>query len=154
MPRLVTSHPGIVNGVLHPRGRGSRVFGLSCKAAAGIGVADFAYSPPLGKEFWLLFVGIHYCGATPADFVMGNIYISFGVGVPTGGIIATQWEILIPFWAGTTKPAIMVIGIDQFLSFPMSRLFKQQALRFGLSVENGSATRPFWVDAWFQISEG
>lgn len=138
----------------YPGSQYSRVFGLACKANAGIGADDFAYSPQLGENFWLKFLSIHYCGGLAADLTSGTIYISFGTGVPSGEIVATRWEILLPFWGGTTKPAIMVQGIEGYLWFPMNRLFKGEALRFGLAIENGSGTRPFWVNVFFEISEG
>ena len=154
MAKLLLRNQQLIYGTLYPRGVYSRVFGLSCKVLAGIGNDDLAYSPPLGATFWLVFVGIHYCGGLAADPCAGTIYISFGTGVPTGNIVATVWEILIPFWAGTTKPAIMVQGTDQYLWFPINRPFTREALRFGMVIENGSATRPFWVDTFFGISEG
>lgn len=154
MAKLATNNQRIITGVTHPESSYSRVFGLSCKVVAGLGNDDFAYSPPMGQNFWLRFVSIHYCGGLAADLAGGLITVSFGTGVPTTEIVATSWEILIPFWAGTTKPAIMVQGIDQYMFFPMSRLFAREALRFGLRIDNFSDTRPFWVDVFFEISEG
>jgi len=154
MTEIITRGSRLVTGAKNPASVYSRVFGLACKAAAGIGVGDFAYSPPHGKNFWLKFMSIWYGGSDPAADCGGTIYISSGTGIPTGEQIATQWQIIVPFWAGTTKPAIMVLGREGYLSWPMNRLYAGEALRFGMSIENGSAVRPFWVNAWFEISEG
>lgn len=141
-------------GVQSPKSVYSRVFGLAAKAAAGAGNSDSAYSPAVGNHFWLRFVGIWFGCSDLVNPVGGTIYLTFGSGVPTETIIVNDWEIVIPFWAGTTKPAIMVYGHGQYLSFPMNRLFTGESLRFGLCVENASADRPFWVNTWFEISEG
>lgn len=144
----------LVTSALSPSSAYSRVFGLACKAAAGVGADDFAYSPPIAAGFWLRSMSIWYGGSDLVNPCGGTIYISAGAGVPTGEIIATSWEIVVPFWAGTTKPAIMVQGLEGYLSWPMNRLYKGEALRFGLSIDNFSAVRPFWVNAWFEVSEG
>lgn len=154
MAKLATANQRLVTGVTNPLSGYSRVFGLSCKVLAGVGVMDFAYCPPLGKNFWLKFMSIHYCGGAVADPCGGTIYISAGTGIPVAATIVAQWEIIVPFWAGTTKPAIMVQGVDQYLWWPMNRLYTREALRFGLCIENFSDTRVFWVDVWFEISEG
>ncbi|MBA7479330.1 hypothetical protein ES707_14764 [subsurface metagenome] len=154
MPFLVNKPQPIRAGVQYPTAGYSRTFGLACKAAAGIGDSDFAYSPPLGTPFWLLGVGIWFGSEDPAQNTGGTIYIATGTGIPVAGQIATQWELVIPFWAGTTKPAIMVRGANQFLWFPMTRLYKAEALRFGMTIENGYAEGTFWVNSWFEISEG
>ena len=154
MPVLINKPQSIRVGVKNPNPGYSRVFGLACKAAAGIGADDFAYSPPLGANFWLLGVGIWFGSEDPTQNTGGTIYIATGTGVPVAGQIATQWELVIPFWAGVTKPAIMVRGANQFLWFPMKRLYPAEALRFGMMIENGYAVGTFWVNAWFEISEG
>jgi len=137
-----------------PRSVYSRVFGLSCKANAGVGVESHTHSPIVGDLFWLEFLGIHFCGGDDGLVAAGNIYITFGQGVPSGEDIATRWERVVPFWAGLTKPAIMVQGISDYIWFPMRRLFEGNQLRFGMAIENGSGVMPFWVNAWFEISEG
>lgn len=154
MPKLINRDRRIITGVRSPESVYSRPFGLACKTAPGIGNTDNAYSPPLGKSFYLKFMGVWYGGGDPAAICGGTIYISTGTGIPVGEDISTRWEILIPFWAGTTKPAIMVIGQSDYIFWPMNRLFEQKARRFGLRIENGTATNPFWVNVWFEISEG
>ena len=140
--------------VLAPGGAYSRVFGLACKANAGIGNDDFAYSPPVGNRFWLRWMSLWFGGGN-ASTCAGTIYISSGLGVPANGeVVALRWEMVIPFWSGTTKPAIMLQGREGYLWWPMNRLYRGEGLRFGLAIENGSATRPWWVNAWFEISEG
>ena len=154
MAKLVSTNQRIITGVTNPTAGYSRAFGLACKANAGIGVDDFAYSPPMGVPFRLLFMSLWYGGSDLTNQCGGTIYITFGTGVPTHEIVATTWEIIVPFWAGTTKPAIMVQGLEAYLYWPMNRLFTGEALRFGLAIENFSDTRPFWVNVWFEISEG
>jgi hypothetical protein len=154
MAKLVNKPQAIRAGVMYPNPGYSRVFGLACKAAAGIGVNDFAYSPPIGAPFRLLGVNLWFAGDKTEKFTGGTIYIATGTGVPTAGQIATQWEIVIPFWAGLTKPAIMVRGAAGTLDWSMNRLYVAEALRFGMTIENGYALGTFWVNAWFKISEG
>lgn len=154
MVRIVNKAQQLTAGVVRPTSGYSRVFGLACKAAVGVGAGDFAYSPPMGRSVWLRFMSIWYGGSDSANNCAGTIYVSSGTGVPTALIISTQWEIVVPFWAGTTKPAIMVQGREGYLSWPMSRPYTGESRRFGLRIENGSASRPFWVNVWFEIAEG
>jgi len=154
MPLLTNKLQSIQVGVQNPIAEYSRTFGLACKAKAGIGEKDFAYSPPMAKNFWLLGVGIWFGSEDPMQNTGGTIYIAAGTGTPTASVIATEWEIVIPFWAGTTKPAIMVRGANQFLRFPMKRLYIENMSRFGMTIENGYAVGSFWVNSWFEISEG
>lgn len=154
MAKLLSRQQRIQVGVKNPGSELSRVFGLACKAAPGVGNNDSAYSPALGQRFWLKFMSLWFGGDDPATYCGGTIYISVGTGIPTGEVIATQWEIIIPFWAGTTKPAIMMLGPSCYLWWQMNRLYTGQALRFGMTIENGIATTPWWVNAWFEISEG
>jgi len=144
----------IVTGVTNPGSVYSRVFGLACKAAAGVGNPDYAYSPVIGQNFWLKGMWIWWGGGDPGETCGGTIYVSFGTDIPNGEMIAMVWEQIIPFWAGTTKPAIMVQGQSGYLWWTMNRLFRGQPFRFGMTIENGVATRPWWVNAWFEISEG
>jgi len=154
MVRLLTKKQQFAVATMSPSGFYSRPFGLSCKATAGLGNTDFAYGPSIGNTFWLRHMSIHYMGGLPADLCGGTIIVSCGVGVPTIATVVNDWEFLIPWWAGTTKPSMLVLGTDQFMVFPMNRLFTREALRFGLYINNGSDTRPFYVDAFFEISEG
>lgn len=154
MAKLLSKQQRIQVGVKNPGSEMSRVFGLACKANAGVGNNDFAYSPVIGQKFWLKYMSLWFGGGDPTTTCAGTIYISYGTEIPTGEIVATRWEIIVPFWAGTTKPAIMLQGQSGYLWWPMNRLFTGQPFRFGMSIENGVATRPWWVNAWFEISEG
>lgn len=154
MAKVVVPRGIVTPSALRPASYESRVFGLACKTIAGIGADDFAYSPPVGVPVRLLFVGIWYGGADLVNCCGGTINISFGTGVPDRETVATRWDKVVPFWAGTTKPSIMVQGQAGYLHMPMNRLFTGEALRFGLAIENFSAARVFWVNVWFEISEG
>lgn len=154
MSPLVSQGQPIRRAVWSPGAGYSRVFGLACKADAGIGADDFAYSPKIGNRFWLRFMSLWY-GGGEADNCAGTIYITSGEGVPPNGeVVALRWDMVIPFWSGTTKPAIMLQGREGYIWWPMNRLYEGKELRFGLAIENGSATLPWWVNVWFEVSEG
>ena len=154
MAKIVTRDQRIVTAGKNPASVYSRLFALSCRATAGMGNSDLAYSPPLGGTFWLKFISLHYFGGLPADPCSGMIFMSFGTGIPNADMVTVRWEQLIPFWSGPIKPTFVVQGFDQYLSWPINRLFQREALRFGMWIGNGSDTRSFSVNAFFEISEG
>lgn len=154
MVHLANKSQRIVTGVTTPKSVYSRVFGLACKAGAGVGNSDFTYSPQLGNNVWLLFMSLWYGGGDHTGNCAGVIHLTQGAGTPTEVVAATQWDYIVPFWAGLTKPGIMVQGREGYLSWPMKRPYKGEAMRLALVIENGSAALPFWVNAWFEVSEG
>lgn len=152
--KLLNSSQHILTGVKYPRSRYSRCIGLAAKAAAGVGATDIAYTPALGNWFWILNMHVWWGGSDLNNVCGGNIWIAYGTGVPTAGIMLAQWTPLVPFYAGTTKPAIQVFGLHDYFWFEMKRRFETESMRLGLHISNGYAARPFWVNVWFEISEG
>jgi len=154
MAKLINRNQRVLTGVKNPESGYSRVFGLACKAAAGVGVDDLAYSPPVGSPFWLRRLSLWFGSEDPTANTGGTVYIAAGTGIPTAENLVQRWDLVVPFWAGTTKPALMVRGAQGFLTWPMNRLYTGEALRFGMVIENGYAVGTFWVNTWFEISEG
>ncbi len=154
MAKLATKDQRLAAGVTRPRAVYSRVFGLACKANAGVGVSDFTYSPQLGNNVWLQFMSLWYGGGDHTGNCAGIIHLTQGSGTPTEVVAATRWEYIVPFWAGLTKPGITVQGREGYLSWPMNRPYRGEAMRFALVIENGSGAFPFWVNVWFEVSEG
>ena len=154
MSKIANKNQQIISGVTSPQSPYSRAFGLACKASGIVGTSDFAYSPTLGNSFVVKGLSISWCGALINQITGGTILVSFGTGIPDAETVATRWENLVPFWAGTTKPSIQVLGQSGDIFIPMNRLFRFDALRFGMVIETGFNQVNFWVNAWFEISEG
>lgn len=141
-------------GETYPVPSYSRVFGLFLSCAAGIGEPDSQISPPIGNRVWLLGIHVHFMPELPVATPGCFLHLTTGQNPKaTGEENTTRWENLIPSYGGAKK-AIFWRDAPMELIFSMRVLFTGASRRFGVTVENFSATKGLNVNVFFEISEG
>lgn len=154
LPFLVTMPQPITTGVQFPKSVYSRVVNLELHIPAGIGNGDFAFTPALGNNIWLLRVDVWFLRNDTGGQIGGFVYIGAGSAVPAhGGVIAMRWDLIVPNYSGA-KPGLWWQGVDGHVGWDMRKLYTGEARRFGVSIENFSATLNWVALVSFVISEG
>lgn len=154
MSKIVNISQPVRSAVLTPVPVYSRVIALELHLPAGIGNADYCYTPKLGNRTWLLAIDLWaYCGWVGVH-IGGFFYFTYGSGEPATRLdVSVGWAPIVPLYCGS-KPGFKWMHCDEFhRRFTMARLFTNDELRFGVAMENG------FNQAWeatvaFQIAEG
>lgn len=153
MPVLVNKPQGIRTGVMYPRGVYSRQVLVELKVPAGVGNNDYAVTPPVGIETWLMGVDLWLFPTASGGWIGGLIHVSTGTGKEVNaGIIATQWDPLMDMTM-MFKRSMLWYGEREHLHFAMQKYLGGSGRRFGVTVENLTALE-FWCIGAFEISEG
>ena len=139
---------------LEPPALERRVIALELHVPAGVGNSDYCYTPQLGNRLWLYSLDVWAYCADPPALLGGFFYITFGTYEPSRREdISVRWTRIIPLHC-SPKPGFRWFECGDFhRRFTMARLFTNDGLRFGVSIENVVA------QAWectvaFEISEG
>lgn len=132
----------------------SRVIVLDCTAIAGIGADAMSYTASLGNKLWLLGIGLYLLQGTAGTIHGGNVRLRCGTGVPVSiTSMIDRWSPVVKTYGGL-KDCLRLIGEGYQMWLPMRQLYEGQQLRFGIAIENGSATVIMSVLAVLHVSEG
>ena len=152
-PIVNTSQPVITRGVF-PISVYSRVISLQAHVPAEAGAQYRTYTPKVGLRTWLLRMDIWLMNKSMDAILDLQFYLMTGTGEPVlPQNMIDEWVVINPVYDADI-PGMMFVGPRQHFWWTMSRLYLGEARRFGLALENNSATVEVNAIASFQIAEG
>ncbi|GAI77650.1 unnamed protein product, partial [marine sediment metagenome] len=122
--------------------------------AEGVGAGAYTFTHSLGNKLWLLSVDIWLMNKSLTEVIDGAFYIRTGQGEITNvETIRDKWTNVIPMYKGDIE-GFTYVGPREHFHWDMMVLYQEKERRFGIVLENFSATVEFTAISTFQISEG
>ncbi len=153
MAKLVTRKQPIIAGVTHPKSGYSRNVSLMCGVGAGVGNNDYAFSPPMSDNIWLLRIQAWFMSETVGSQGSATFFIRCATSQPNSYAEVQAARNLVPVYARMSFVEWNFHGESFSFDWSMSELIARPDRRFAIAISNLSPTVGISLRASFEISE-
>ncbi len=154
MAKVINTSQQLTHAALAPQSIHSRVIHVTTFVTGGFGNTGVVATPVVADGVRLLSLRLLILPGNLTSSVAIIIFLSTGTGkIITQALVATGWDKIMQS-VGGSAPAIRYDGGQQEIIWHMNVLYSGSGRRFGLALQNLSASVGATVWASFQISEG
>lgn len=153
MARILTRKQPIIAGVAHPKAIYSRVVSLMCSVGAGVGNNDYAFSPSLSDNTWLLGIKAWFMSDTVGGQGAVTFFIRCATSQPVNYDAVRGARNLVPVYARLSFVEWNFHGESFSFDWNMSELIARPDRRFAIAISNISPANGTSMRVSFEISE-
>ncbi len=153
MAKLLTRKQPIIAGVTHPMSQYSRVVSMMCGVGSGVGNNDYAFTPTMSDNIWLLSIKAWFMSDTAGSQGSATFFIRCASSQPGSYAEVQAARNLVPVYARMSFVEWNFHGESFSFDWTMSELIARPDRRFAIAISNLSPTVGISMRASFEISE-